>query len=1121
MRHLYLLLFLFFSAAGTAQCLLEADLTGTFCEDSLNVFYADVFIAGGPNDVGQWEVVSADGTYFSLGSYPGSVTLGPFPAGEEVLLIFTDSIVANCQDTLLIFSPDCPIQNSCGIFAEPIRTQCDSTTGNYFLDILVDTDIPIGSPGWEATFTGGDTLLSGNYGSIATFGPYPGNSFGTIIFTDLLDPNCQTALSFADPGCQNSICDSLTLNAFLSVTDTSCTEEVFILVEYFSVDYPLTLTLTDAQTGAVESQEVTGPGITDFLAPGPGLYFVLAETPNGCTENSQFISVDEFFGLNVSIVQEGSFCSDSSATTLTALVDGQAGGNYSYVWSTGDTTSTIADLTVWETYGITVTDNSLGCTGESFFLVTINEADSLNFITFSEPFVLGCDTDSVFIIPNEIRPGYTYTWYGPLNQIFQGPGFWALMQGTYYLQAITEKDSTLSGFAEVVSASLNEDLIDIFVFNDDSICSSENCLFLAIQGTQPNAPNTGISVTWETPNELADSIANNNPFGVLCTPIPGLYRATITTECDTVVRSVFLEDPLGCSSLSGILWADQAADCNLDAEDTPVPNYILLLTNDATGEMYYVLTDASGHWEAELPVGTYTIAPSQTPGSPFGVCEPPASAVLGNFPVTGVQVFLPVTAACPQLTTSVTLPFLRRCFNNLAWVEYTNTGSATAENAQLTVTLDDFFVDAQASPAPTTQEGTTFTFALGDVPPFASGVIVFRFTVSCAADLGQSHCIDAAITPDEPCNPDPLWDGALVNVAAVGCVGDSVLFQVRNIGEEQMSVPLSYVIVEDGIMLRETPFINGLLNPNEVMEIYLPANGSTYHIITNQEPNAPADSAPTAVLEGCANGGQTVSTGFANILDLANGPLTSTTVCLENVGSYDPNDKRGYPLGFGETNAIPEGTRLDYTIRFQNTGTDTAFTVVIRDTMPVTLDLATLEIEGASHPFTVSLDTHRVLSFVFENILLPDSSVNLAGSQGAVQFSINHNKELNPGDQILNEAAIYFDFNDPIITNRSRHTIDKEGLPTSTRAQLARQLAVAVFPNPSTGRINIRLPDQAASPQDALVVMDLYGRQLARTTYVSAANGWDLSHLTPGYYLVVVEDANGRARGRAGFVLAQ
>ncbi|MEM9931263.1 MAG: carboxypeptidase-like regulatory domain-containing protein, partial [Bacteroidota bacterium] len=510
---------------------------------------------------------------------------------------------------------------------------------------------------------------------------------------------------------------------------------------------------------------------------------------------------------------------------------------------------TIAGLVVWDTYSVTVTNNDLGCTGQA--VAFVNGQDSLNFIEFPDPFVIGCAEDSVYVEPAEILEGYTYTWYGPLNQIIDGPGFWAVMPGTYFLEAFNEQDCGLSGRAEVVSANLNPELIDIFVFGNDSICASHNCIFLTIGDNPTGSFPEGIEITWETPNELADSIANNNPFGTLCTPIPGLYRATITTACDTVVRDVFLEDPLGCSSLSGYLWADQAADCDLDGEDTPVPNFILLLTNDATGEMYYVMTDAEGYWQAELPVGTYTIEPSVPVGSPFGACDPATSAVLGEFPVTGVNVFLPATSSCPQLSTAVTMPFLRRCFSNLAWVEYTNSGSATAENAQLTVTLDDFFVDVQANPAPSAQDGNTYTFDLGDLPPFAAGFISFRFTISCEADLGQSHCIDASITPDEPCNPDAAWEGALVAVDAVGCNGDSVLFQITNIGEEQMSVPLNYVIVEDGIMLNTV--VNGLLIPNEVMEIYLPANGSTYHLMTNQEPNAPADPAPTAVLEGCSS----------------------------------------------------------------------------------------------------------------------------------------------------------------------------------------------------------------------------------------------------------------------------
>jgi len=181
--------------------------------------------------------------------------------------------------------------------------------------------------------------------------------------------------------------------------------------------------------------------------------------------------------------------------------------------------------------------------------------------------------------------------------------------------------------------------------------------------------------------------------------------------------------------------------------------------------------------------------------------------------------------------------------------------------------------------------------------------------------------------------------------------------------------------------------------------------------------------------------------------------------------------------------------------------------------------MATFKVEAASHPYTVSVDTHRVITFTFDDIMLPDSSTNLPGSQGAVSFSIDHDVSLLPGDIIDNEAAIYFDFNEPIITNVSRHRIAKDGLPVSVRSIAAQEIAISVYPNPSAGRVNINLPLAEISSEDVLVVADVMGRPLASTTYGQAAGGWDLSELPAGYYLMLLHDKAGRTRGRTGFVI--
>ena len=53
--------------------------------------------------------------------------------------------------------------------------------------------------------------------------------------------------------------------------------------------------------------------------------------------------------------------------------------------------------------------------------------------------------------------------------------------------------------------------------------------------------------------------------------------------------------------------------------------------------------------------------------------------------------------------------------------------------------------------------------------------------------------------------------------------------------------------------------------------------------------------------------------------------------CQENVGSYDPNDKSIFVNGVKNKEYVEQGDKVEYLIRFQNTGNDTAFTVIIQD----------------------------------------------------------------------------------------------------------------------------------------------------------------------------------------------
>jgi len=131
-------------------------------------------------------------------------------------------------------------------------------------------------------------------------------------------------------------------------------------------------------------------------------------------------------------------------------------------------------------------------------------------------------------------------------------------------------------------------------------------------------------------------------------------------------------------------------------------------------------------------------------------------------------------------------------------------------------------------------------------------------------------------------------------------------------------------------------------------------------------------------------------------------------------GAFDPNDKQATPQL--SPLQVSNGGFIDYTVRFQNTGTDTAFNIVITDTLNANLEAATLQMTASSHNCKTTVNSN-IVYFEFLNILLPDSNVNEPLSHGFVSFRIQPGSNVAVNSIIPNKAAIYFDYNAPVITN--------------------------------------------------------------------------------------------------------
>lgn len=150
--------------------------------------------------------------------------------------------------------------------------------------------------------------------------------------------------------------------------------------------------------------------------------------------------------------------------------------------------------------------------------------------------------------------------------------------------------------------------------------------------------------------------------------------------------------------------------------------------------------------------------------------------------------------------------------------------------------------------------------------------------------------------------------------------------------------------------------------------------------------------------------------------------LSSELVC-----AYDPNDILVNPEGVGAEHYTLFEDTLNYTIRFQNTGNDTAFNVVVVDTLSPYLDINSFRLISSSHDVSTVLNMEeRELQFIFNDIYLADSNVNEIASHGFVKFEIQPMENIAENTLVENRAGIYFDFNPPIITNTVFNTFVSE-----------------------------------------------------------------------------------------------
>ena len=603
---------------------------------------------------------------------------------------------------------------------------------------------------------------------------------------------------------------------------------------------------------------------------------------------------------------------------------------------------------------------------------------------------------------------------------------------------------------------------------------------------------------------------NDNHAELLLAPNGGFFLAGSTEDLNFSSDAYLIKtDSLGNSftnELSGNLFHDENLDCLLDANENGMEQW--LVTAENAEAQYLTLTDSLGNYSFLLDSGSYQI--TTTPISPYWkLCDTTVNIDFVGFFQTVVK-DIPAQAEidCPLLDVSIGTPFVRRCFENRYTVQYCNYGTTIAEDASIIVTVDPAMVATFTSlPIESITGGVNYTFLLGDVGVGECNTIILDLLLATplmpcdSIPLGATHCVEAHIFPDSICMPSGNWSGASIEVDAV-CTGDSIVFLIQNVGNAATVPNLGYLVVEDDVVLFDGGFS---LAPNEIESISVATNGSTFRLEAEQEPNHPGMSMPSVSVENCGDPNNTFTFNFINIFAQDDGDPFVDIDCQSNIGAYDPNDKQGFPLGYSDQHYINRGQDIEYLIRFQNTGTDTAFNVVIKDELSAFLDVTSVRPGASSHPYDFNISGDGLLSFTFNNIMLPDSNINEVASHGFVKFKIAQQPNLDLETKIHNSAAIYFDFNAPIITNQTLHTIGEDLMSVSID-QLENPLAeVKVYPNPFSDFVTIEV-NQLEIQRGVFKVFDTTGRLLQRQNFNTDRFTFHKKDLRTGIYFFTIEN---------------
>ncbi|XZF12706.1 DUF7619 domain-containing protein [Chitinophagaceae bacterium MMS25-I14] len=866
-----------------------------------------------------------------------------------------------------------------------------------------------------------------------------------------------------------------------------------------------------------------------------GSYYVSVTDANGCNFNS---SEDSVQGSAYVYVSPGFTVTTASTvaacTNGTASVQSISGGvaPYSYLWTNGATSASITGLTMGS-YGISVTDAN-GCTASTYQYVTQSVQISAN--TVVTPATCVQNNGSVTSFGSGGTPPYSYHWSnGSTAQSIH-----SLSAGSYTVNITDANGCMGSGYSYVTSTT---PITATYSTTASSCTSPTGSAHLSLSGG--TAPYT---ISWSSsPAQTGVNLSNVPPgnYNFHITDANGCVRnGTVNIPPAHIISANFTVTQPVCAQTNGSLHI------NASGGSTP---YTYLWSNGATaatvnsigaGSYSCTVTDNAGC--------SVTKSYAMTPSSPLvtGLATTPASCIFSN----DGSITANVTGGTPPYTytwnNGTTTATAGSLLTGNYWLTVTDAASCTA------TLFDHVGYNPAGTSCYCTISGTVYEDLNGNCVKDAGEAGIANIQIHCSGrgyTYTDSNGVYSFMVPSGTYTisetvlgqyPLAACQNNNVSVTAAASSGCSHTVNFANAVNPLHDVHISLwsysgsnpvpgntytqlcVVKNDGTV-SENGIISKYTNDGQLNgATFTPAgifsaSGNTYTSSTLFPVLAPG-AAQSFLVDYAVPTNIPLNTSvlFADTASytspLSNwlndySPWNNVNYYTKNVlGSFDPNYKEVSPAGEGPTGKITRADSvLDYMVHFQNTGTWPAHNIVVTDTLDSDLDWSTLRPGYSSHPCKVSMSENGVVTFTFSNINLPTQVSNDKGSNGMFSYSIKTKRNLPYGTKFTNSAAIYFDYNDPVITNQTLNTLTA---PADVPGITKNSALFNVYPNPASGTAHMIINNDAAYTHATVSITDISGRQmLAQEITLQSGNQsaeLDISKLSSGIYFVNLRRAN-------------